>query len=94
MAPVLKQGHTTKDVYFPVGADWFEYPQGSKFHGGSRATVPAPLDKTPVFQRGGSVVARRMRVRRSSALMGAVSKGQHSLSLCCQHVLSTCVVNI
>eukprot|EP00045_Choanoeca_perplexa_P014658 m.174061 g.174061 ORF g.174061 m.174061 type:complete len:906 (+) comp16750_c0_seq2:34-2751(+) len=68
VAPVLKQGHTTKEVYFPKGADWFEYPMGSKFHGGSRATVPAPLDKTPVFQRAGSIVPRRMRVRRSSKL--------------------------
>ena len=34
-------------------------------------TVSAPIDKVPVFQRGGTIVPRQMRLRRASSLMGA-----------------------
>ena len=37
--------------------------------GPARMNVAAPLRKIPVFQRGGSVVPRKMRARRSSSLM-------------------------
>lgn len=36
--------------------------------GGSTVSVPAPLDKIPVYQRGGSIVPRRDIVRRSAIL--------------------------
>jgi hypothetical protein len=35
----------------------------------ARVHVPAPIERTPVFQRGGSILVRRERVRRCSALM-------------------------
>ena len=31
--------------------------------------VDAPIDKIPVFQRGGTIVSRKMRIRRSSKMM-------------------------
>jgi len=33
-----------------------------------RKTLSAPLRKIPAFQRGGSIVPRKMRVRRASSL--------------------------
>lgn len=48
---------------------WYDIDTYKKYQGGQSATVEAPLDKIPVYQRGGSIIPRKMRVRRSSALM-------------------------
>ncbi|CCI49901.1 unnamed protein product [Albugo candida] len=56
---------------FLLGSDLLIHPvykpivgQG-KLHDG----IPAPIEHIPIFQRGGSIVTRKRRVRRSSALM-------------------------
>ena len=77
VAPVIKQGATTKEIYFPQASSWVEYPSGVRFSGdGEKVTVAAPLEKVPVFQRAGTIVPRRMRVRRSSALMAEVGSAR------------------
>jgi alpha 1,3-glucosidase len=49
---------------------WFEYDAPHNAHtGGGQVTVSTPLSHQPVFLRGGSVVVRRDRPRRSSASM-------------------------
>lgn len=70
--PVTAAGKTSADVYFPGNGVWYdarslEAVRAAK--GPKQLTVPAPLDAIPVFQRGGSVVPRRMRLRRSAMLM-------------------------
>ncbi len=69
--PVTKPGQTTQSVYLPGGAAarWYDTEDHTEFAGGQTHSVAAPIDKIPVFQRGGSVVPKQMRVRRSSALM-------------------------
>ena len=37
--------------------------------GGQQLTVPCPIEHIPVYQRGGSIIPKKMRVRRSSATM-------------------------
>jgi alpha 1,3-glucosidase len=69
--PVVAPGQHSTSVYFPGGKDarWFDVEDFTEAPGGIEAVVNTPLDKMPVFQRGGSVVSRKVRVRRSSKLM-------------------------
>jgi alpha 1,3-glucosidase len=72
--PVTDSGATQVDVYFPDAAagyyDFHTYrPVSLPSQSAARLTVPAPLDTIPVFIRGGSIVPRKMRLRRSSSLM-------------------------
>jgi len=56
VAPVLYAGHTTKDVYLPVGANWVEAETGKVFEGGQWITVDAPLETIPLFVKEGAAV--------------------------------------
>lgn len=56
-APVLWAGCRSRDVYFPAGS-WTDICTERSFTGPGWATVDTPLDRLPVFQRCGSVVAR------------------------------------
>ena len=55
VAPVVEQGATTREVYLPKGR-WFDWYTGEAYEGGRYVTVPAPLDKTPLFVKEGSMV--------------------------------------
>ena len=49
---------------------WYDFHTLSRVDTASAAvTVPAPLEKIPVFLRGGKIIPRKMRLRRSSKLM-------------------------
>jgi len=72
VAPVLQKGATSVNVYFPGGAQqvWYDYWTGEKqANVGGQVSVSAPYSKVPVFLRGGSIIPKRERVRRSSVLM-------------------------
>jgi alpha-D-xyloside xylohydrolase len=56
VAPVTQQGATTKQVYLPAGADWYNYWTRQRFHGGQTITVDAPIDHLPLFVRAGSII--------------------------------------
>ncbi|XP_028409802.1 neutral alpha-glucosidase AB-like isoform X2 [Dendronephthya gigantea] len=68
--PVTTQGQATLDVYLPDKDQlWYDLP-GNKFHlGGQTIHVATPLNMIPVFQRGGSIIPRKERIRRCSSLM-------------------------
>lgn len=70
--PIVNGGIEATSVFLP-GLDtvWYHVFDGYKRLAGGQehADVPAPIESTPVFQRGGSVLARKNRVRRSAALM-------------------------
>ena len=55
VAPVTRAGATHWPVTFPAGT-WFDYWTGEAHHGPSSATVAAPLDRLPLFVRGGSMI--------------------------------------
>ena len=48
--------------------------------GGTTATISTPIDVMPVFQRGGTILPKQMRVRRSSKLM--INDPYVTLNLC------------
>ena len=56
IAPVVEQGMTTRDVYLPADADWYNYWTDELVHGGQTITVQAPIDVVPIFVRAGSIL--------------------------------------
>jgi alpha-glucosidase len=56
VAPVLHEGQTTRDVYFPQGDAWIDWWDGTRHAGGTSAQIAAPLDRLPLFIRAGAVV--------------------------------------
>jgi alpha-glucosidase (family GH31 glycosyl hydrolase) len=54
VAPVLEPGATERRLYLPSG-EWFDFWTGELIDDGWR-TVPAPMDRIPVFARQGAVV--------------------------------------
>ena len=75
--PVTSPGQKDASVYFPGQGVWYDVAEPADsmntkqplvFQAG-RFNVAAPLDTIPVFQRGGSIVPRQRRLRRSSQTM-------------------------
>lgn len=56
VAPVTEQGATSREVYLPAGADWYNYWTSERVKGGQTITVSAPIDTIPLFVRAGSIV--------------------------------------
>jgi alpha-D-xyloside xylohydrolase len=56
VAPVTQYKATSRPVYLPAGAGWYEFHTG-KFHdGGTTIQADAPLARMPLFVRAGSIV--------------------------------------
>ena len=66
--PVVTEGAEDLEIYFAddIYYDYFDYTVQS---GKGRKKIAAPLHKTTVFMRGGNIIPRRDRPRRSSGLM-------------------------
>ena len=56
VAPVTEQGTTSRKVYLPAGADWYNYWTSERVKGGQTVEVSAPIDTIPVFVKAGSIV--------------------------------------
>jgi alpha-D-xyloside xylohydrolase len=56
VAPVTEQGATTREVYLPAGADWYNFWTNKCVHGGQSILVDAPIDTIPLFVRAGSIL--------------------------------------
>ncbi len=56
VAPVTEQGVTSREVYLPAGADWYNFWTNERVHGGQRITVAAPIETIPLFVRAGSIL--------------------------------------
>lgn len=57
VAPVLTPGATSWSAYLPPGK-WIDFWTGTEHEGGGTVTVPAPLDRIPVFVRAGAILPR------------------------------------
>ncbi|WP_149203002.1 glycoside hydrolase family 31 protein [Actinotalea subterranea] len=55
VAPVVAAGMTARQVYLPAGR-WYDWYTGETHAGGSFVLVPTPMDRIPLFARGGAVV--------------------------------------
>ncbi len=56
IAPVTEQGATSRAVYLPAGADWYNYWTNERLRGGQTVRVDAPIDTLPIFVRAGSIL--------------------------------------
>ena len=55
VAPVTAPGVTSRQVYLPAG-EWYDWHTG-EFAGGARFVImPTPMDRIPIFARGGAVI--------------------------------------
>lgn len=67
--PVTEAGATKVSVYFPGENEvWYDVETWEKFDGLSTVSIPVTLSKIPVYQRGGTIVPKKERIRRCSAL--------------------------
>lgn len=55
VAPILKEGATSREVYLPDGT-WTDWWTGEPTSGPTTLRVDAPLDRLPLFVRGGAVI--------------------------------------
>ena len=55
VAPVLAPGQTARHVYLPQGT-WVDWYTGERHAGGQFITAAAPLDRIPLFARGGRII--------------------------------------
>jgi len=69
VCPVTEKGATTVACYFPGEQPFYDITSGTRIMPAGAKTVSAPLRKIPVFQRGGTILPRKMRARRASSLM-------------------------
>lgn len=58
VAPVLKPGAASREVWLPAGCDWYDLECTELFAGGQRVSVATPLNAIPVFVRAGSLIPR------------------------------------
>jgi alpha-D-xyloside xylohydrolase len=56
VAPVTEQGVTSRSVYLPAGANWYNFWTNERVHGGQTISVAAPIDVIPLFVRAGSIL--------------------------------------
>ncbi|MBQ7584396.1 MAG: DUF5110 domain-containing protein, partial [Lachnospiraceae bacterium] len=49
----------TWECYLPAGCVWYDIWDNKKYEGGQTVTVAAPIDRIPVFARGGSIIPMR-----------------------------------
>lgn len=56
VSPVLEEHATSRAVYLPSGANWYDFWTGERTTGGKSITVPAPLDRVPLDVRAGSIL--------------------------------------
>jgi len=54
VAPVFEEGADHRSVYLPAGS-WYDFWSNRRFHGPAWIEVEAPLERLPLFVRGGSV---------------------------------------
>jgi alpha-glucosidase len=59
LAPVVKQGQTSREVYLPQDVNWTDYWTGKEYNGGQTITVDAPLDHLPIFVKKESMIPTR-----------------------------------
>ena len=74
--PITAPGVTETEVYFPGNDIWYDAEtfriasNQAPVNGYEKVTVACPIDRgVPVFQRGASIIPRKLRLRRSAKLM-------------------------
>lgn len=56
VAPVYKYKETSRDVYFPNGANWYNFDTREYIQGNQSKHVSAPYERLPLFVREGAIL--------------------------------------
>ena len=56
VCPVYIYKATSRPVYFPAGANWYDFETNQYITGGQTLTVAAPYERIPLFVREGSIL--------------------------------------
>jgi alpha-glucosidase len=64
VAPVESTKEITK-VYLPEG-EWYDFFNGTKYDGNQEIFIECPLDKLPVFAKGGSIIPMQTLIQSTS----------------------------
>src|SRR6185437_6974059 len=56
VAPVTEPGADSRSVYLPQATAWYDFWTGKRLSGSQSIDAAAPLERIPVFVRGGSIV--------------------------------------
>ena len=56
VSPVALEGSTSRSVYLPPAASWYDFWTGEKLAGDQRLLSPAPIERIPLYVRAGSIV--------------------------------------
>ncbi|XP_053473680.1 neutral alpha-glucosidase AB-like isoform X1 [Ictalurus furcatus] len=68
--PVTDEGAKSVTAYLPgKGEVWYDVHTFHKHEGAQNLHIPVTMSSIPVFQRGGSIISRKDRIRRSSSCM-------------------------
>ncbi|KAF2721130.1 glycoside hydrolase family 31 protein [Polychaeton citri CBS 116435] len=67
--PVTKEGEDHQEIYLADKEKYYDYFDYWQYEGPSIEKVAAPLETIPLLMRGGHVIPRRDRPRRSASLM-------------------------
>jgi len=71
VCPVTKPqetGGTTRSVYLPAGADWYDFWTNKRYTGGQTLMADAPLSLLPLYVRAGSVVPMTKAAQHTAAI--------------------------
>jgi alpha-glucosidase len=66
VAPVMQPGQVARSVYLPKGT-WYDWYSGAAHAGESYVRADAPLERIPLFARGGAVIACHAQALQSTA---------------------------
>lgn len=74
--PVTKPGIKNIEIYLPGNEPWYDIQTGKKYELSKSfwsekkiITIETPLEKVPILQRGGSIIPKKERIRRSTSQM-------------------------
>ncbi|XP_032679832.1 neutral alpha-glucosidase AB isoform X2 [Odontomachus brunneus] len=69
--PILQSGVTEVSVYFPGEGKlaWYDIDTMQPYQQAGYVNIPVTIHKVPVFQKSGTIVPRKMRIRRSTVPM-------------------------
>ena len=56
VAPVADAGATSRRVYLPAGADWYDFWTGKRTAGGQQVNRETPMEIMPLYVRAGSIL--------------------------------------
>jgi alpha-D-xyloside xylohydrolase len=72
--PITEEGANKRNVYLPVGSEWFDFWTGAQIEGGSTIEAQADLTSMPLYVRSGSILPIGPQVQYSAEKLDAAWK--------------------